>query len=160
MQNEISESRFYMWRTLFAIVHADNVVTDEEVGFMAKALEDIAFSPAQEEILKDDIENPKDIEEMFEGITDLADRTAFFDLAHEVVWVDGNFDKEEQNVMIRLAQAHYRKTNVDELVGKVSLQLDEDYDAARDTPSDRANMKRAVHSFRARFLQLIAGRTR
>jgi len=163
MTSEISQSRFYMWRTLFAVVHADNIVTDEEVNFMAKALEDIDFNTEQENILKDDIDNPKDAEEMFEGITDLEDRTVFFDLAHEVVWVDGDFGEDEQNVMIKLARAHYRKTNIDDMVGKVSLEFDNSCDVARsslddsNTSEDQANLRHVVHSFRERFLRLISG---
>ena len=42
-EGEVSESRFYMWRTLFSVAHADNVVTDEEIAFMAHILEDINF---------------------------------------------------------------------------------------------------------------------
>ena len=45
----VSESRFYMWRTLFAVAHADNVVADEEVEFMAHILEDVEFSDHQTE---------------------------------------------------------------------------------------------------------------
>ena len=44
MSKTITESQFYMWRTLFAISHADNVVSDEEIRFMTEALEDLPFN--------------------------------------------------------------------------------------------------------------------
>ena len=55
MSDFVSESQFYMWRTLFAVAHADSIVADEEVAFMASVLNDINFTPEQTEVLKDDI---------------------------------------------------------------------------------------------------------
>ena len=49
---DITDSQFYMWRTLFAIVHVDDMVTEEEVHFMAEALEDIPFTPDQIAMLR------------------------------------------------------------------------------------------------------------
>ena len=37
VMKDITDSQFYMWRTLFAIVHVDDMVTEEEVHFMAEA---------------------------------------------------------------------------------------------------------------------------
>lgn len=126
MSSGISQSQFYMWRTLFAVAHADNIVTDEEIAFMAHVLEDIDFSEEQTEILKDDISNPKDIEMMFRGITEQEDRSKFFDFARDLVWVDGDFGTEEQSVMIKLFREHFQNTDVDKLIGQVRLEFEED----------------------------------
>lgn len=125
-ENEVNESRFYMWRTLFAVAHADNIVTDEEIAFMAHILEDIQFSEEQTSILKGDIMTPKDVELMFDGVTDSNDRTEFFDFARDLVWVDGDFALEEQSVMVKLLQTHFKDINVDDLVGNVTLEFEED----------------------------------
>lgn len=122
----VSKSKFHMWRTLFAIAHADNIVTEEEIAFMAHVLEDIEFSDAQTAILKDDIHVAKDPEEMFKGITDQCDRVEFFEFARDLVWVDGDFGSEEQSVMIKLYQAHFKDTKVDDLVGTIGLEFEED----------------------------------
>lgn len=164
MSNGVSESQFYMWRTLFAITHADNILDDGEIEFMAKVLEDIDFSEQQTAILKDDIQTPKDIEEMFKGITELEDRFQFFSFARELVWADGDFGQEEQSAMIKLKRAHFLETDVDELVGKVKLQLEEEteeYERPEGlsmTKSRKNNMREAVFSFRRRFLETITGR--
>ncbi len=133
--NEINDSRFYMWRTLFAVVHADNIVTDEEIGFMAHVLDDVNFSDDQTAILKDDISNAKNAENMFDGVTSHKDRTEFFELARDLVWIDGDFGSEEQSVMIKLHQAHIKRTDVDEMAGYVSLQLEEEQQPSSETPS-------------------------
>ncbi len=150
MTTPISDSRFYMWRTLFAVAHADNIVTDEELEFMAHVLEDVAFTTAQTDMLKDDIMNPKDVEKMFQGVTDQSDRIEFFDFARDLVWVDGDFGSEEQSVMIKLHQEHIKRANVDDMIGKVTLELEDDrlypskFDGAPNTRHEHSNFYGAM----------------
>jgi len=157
MSKSVTESQFYMWRTLFAVAHADNVVTDEEISFMAHVIDDVNFTPEQTEILKDDIVNAKDIVEMFHRITEQDDRNEFFNLARDLVWVDGDFGSEEQDVMIKLFREHFVKTDVDELIGKVSLTLeDEDETDGLDRKRYGHNHRRSfVMSFRDRFAEKL-----
>lgn len=126
MSEQISDSRFYMWRTLFAVVHADGIATDEEVRFMAEVLEDISFSDDQLKILKQDIYEAQDIKAMFEGVTDTLDQAEFFKFAHELVHVDGDFGTEEQAVLLQLQQAHLQTVNVDDLIGSVDMAFETD----------------------------------
>lgn len=163
MVNAINQSKFYMWRTLFALVHADNVVTDEEISFMAQALEDIDFTYDQTEALKDDALNAKDIEEMFNGITDYDDRMQFFSLARDVVVVDGNFCSDEQSVMTKLFKENIKQSNTDELVGKINLELEEDGNNETchiiGEPEDKNNndIKFIVSSFKYNFKKILEG---
>lgn len=160
MGQGVSESRFYMWRTLFAVAHADNVVTDEEIEFMAHVLEDIDFSDQQTTILKDDIVNAKNIIEMFKGITTQEDRMKFFEFARDLVWVDGDFGSEEQSVMIKLAQMHFEKTNVDDLIGKITLELeDEPKEEVSDHDDDghSSGLRHMLSAFKDRFLRAFRG---
>lgn len=159
----ITESQFYMWRTLFAIAHADNILADGEIEYMARVLEEISFTPQQTAILKDDITAPKDIEQMFAGITDVQDRILFFDLARELVWADGDFGQEEQSAIIKLKRAHFLKTDVDDLVGKVKLELEDDSDIRPRTAETEGNgrkqrFRKTIFSFRDRFLETITGK--
>lgn len=124
--HEVTQSQFYMWRTLFAVAHADNIVTDEEVRFMAEALEDVGFSDEQRAVLNADSCEPQDIEQMFGGITDVQDQAVFFKFAHELVHIDGDYGLEEQQVMLKLKELHLQAANIDDLVGRVSLELEAD----------------------------------
>lgn len=126
MTEKVTNSQFYIWRTLFAVAHADNIVTDEEVKFMAHVMDEIDFSDEQSELLKDDLHNAKNAEAMFVHITEQEDRELFFDLARDLVWVDGNFDEEEKSMMVRLHKMHIKDINVDTLVGNVSMELEEE----------------------------------
>ncbi len=124
--NSVTDSEFYMWRTLFALVHVDHHVTDEEVRFMAEALEDIPFSDEQRDILSTDIKAPQDVVEMFSKITNSRDQAKFFNFAREIVWVDGDYGQDEQNIMLKLEEIHIKNTVVDDLIGHVELELEDD----------------------------------
>ena len=152
--SQVNESAFYMWRTLFALAHADDVVTDEELRFMAEALEDIPFSDAQREILNKDVSEPQDIEAMFEQISNQADQAAFFKLAKALVHIDGDYGVEEQVVMLRLKEKHLQNVNVDALIGSIGLELESEgeSDAFADSVQ-KGNFKDALYSFRSSFLK-------
>ncbi|MCB1652118.1 MAG: TerB family tellurite resistance protein [Alphaproteobacteria bacterium] len=156
----ISDSQFYMWRTLFAVAHADNVVTDEEVRYMAEVLEDIPFSADQRAILTEDSKHAQSIEEMFKGITDVRDQAAFFQYARELVHIDGDYGEEEQGVMLKLGEIHLKNANLDDLIGSVSLELEEDFNPDYEETGDSSrpfdeqrNLKKKIFSFRERFLK-------
>ncbi len=155
MDNAVNQSQFFMWRTLFAVAHADNIVTEEEIAFMAHILEDVNFTSSQIAILKDDIVTPKDVEEMFKSITCKDDRLKFFDFACDLVWVDGDFGSEEQDVMIKLLEKHVKETDIDDLVGNVSLEFEEDLVQKRTNSADANKSKggliNMLTSFRSRF---------
>ncbi len=156
MSDGVNKSQFYMWRTLFAVAHADNIVTDEEIEFMAQILDEVDFSDEQVSILKDDIMNAKNVEDMFDGITEEADRVRFFDFARDLVWVDGDFGSEEQSVMIKLYQAHMKGTDVDKLVGTVSLELEEEVRPPKRIANE--NESGGLRSFVSTFSQWFSKR--
>ncbi len=164
MSKTITESQFYMWRTLFAISHADNVVSDEEIRFMTEALEDLPFNEEQKEVLRDDIVNQQDIVEMFGKISNNRDQAAFFKFARELVWIDGDYGKEEQEVMLKLKRLHIENVDVDDLIGNMGLQLESDDDDRNFSGSGSSsgesgrNVKNIVYSFRERFLKDKTGK--
>lgn len=147
----ISESQFYMWRTLFAMAHADNVITDEEIRFMAEALEDVPFSKEQREILNRDIKEPQDIVAMFAGISDQGDQARFFDFARELVWCDGEYGLDEQHIMLKLKKIHLEGVNVDDLVGKVDLQFEEELPPPTSHSIEKKDGRGIVSAFKRLF---------
>ncbi|MCB9983247.1 MAG: TerB family tellurite resistance protein [Rhodospirillales bacterium] len=143
-----------MWRTLFAVAHADDVVTNEELRFMAEALDDIPFSVEQQAILNDDVKTPQDIEEMFAKVTDVHDQAQFFQFARDLVHIDGEYGKEEQAVMLKLKELHLQSTDLDDLVGSVKLEL-EDEEAAPvfAHATKKKSFKDSVYSYRDAFMK-------
>ncbi len=121
----ISQSKFYMFRTLYSLLHADNIITDEELDFMKNVLEDVELSDEQSDIFYDDIKNPKDAVEMFKGITDDSDKSAFFSFAYDLVLTDGNYHTKEYKV-IKSLQSLYDKENGKEVdTDEIDLVLEQ-----------------------------------
>ncbi len=150
MSQGISESIFFMWRTVFALAHADHIVSNEEIRFMAEAIEDVTFSDEQRHLLTRDIAKPQDPVEMFGMITDQKDRLDFFEFAYKMVWADGQYVEEEQDVVHRLRDLHMQGVNVDELVGKIDLELEEDQKNSGEEKSDK-DVGEIISSFKDRF---------
>lgn len=123
----VCDSEFYMWRAIFAMAHADHVVTSEERRFMYDALNKVNFSSAQQEVLEDDIENAHDIAELFSMITDQKYRCRFFYFARMLVWCDGDFDAQEQKIFLELEKTHAETVDMDSLIGKVDMELQDNY---------------------------------
>lgn len=152
----VSNSEYYMWRTLFALAHADHVVTDEEVRFMAEAMEDVPFNKEQHDQLLKDTKDPQDIEAMFSNISESRDQARFFKFAHELVHIDGDYGKEEQAIMLKLKEMHVRLTDVDDLVGDVGLEFEDDQ-SMRARIEGVPPFKQRLLSFRNRFLKDLIG---
>lgn len=138
-----------MWRTLFAIAHADNKLSNEEIRFMAEVLEDVHFSPEQRKILNDDIYRGKDPTEMFLNITDKKDQARFFKHARELVWIDGEYAQAEQDVMLKLTQTHLNTVDFDALVGTVEMEFEPDY--------TQEYMNQEARTFKQKLLKKIKG---
>lgn len=152
MTVSVTNSEFYMWRTVFAVSHADGVVTDEEIRFMAEVLEDQSFSEEQKEILKDDIHNPKDPTEMFEQIGDVEDQAKFFEFARELVWIDGDFGGAEQKVMVDLIGEHIKTVDFEKLVQEVDLGMQ------LETPPNSNTRTPVKRSFIQKIFDFLLGR--
>ncbi len=148
---EVTESQFYMWRTLFALSHVDHAVTSEEIRFMVEALEDIPFTEEQRRVLSDDIAVPQDIIQMFEKIPEAAEQAEFFKFARELVWIDGHYGKEERDIMLKLEEIHIRSVNIDDLIGKTGLELEQDEPFS--PAATGKDVKKTVLSFRDQFLK-------
>lgn len=129
------------------MAHADNIVTDDEVRYMAEAMEDVPFSVEQKAVLRDDISTPQDTIQMFMGVSDSKDQQNFFEYAKKMVMADGEFGEEEQAVMIKLRRIHMRRTNVDDLIGEMDFEIE-------DAAAEEARSKKDVmFSFREQFLR-------
>lgn len=124
--DEIGKSEFFKWRALFAAAHADHKVSVEERLFMEDVLRGHSFSDEQKKTLRDDVAHAKDMKEMFLEIKDPKERLDFFVRARKLFHIDGDFDKEEQAIIMDLQRAHISGTVVDDLVNVVDLQLEEE----------------------------------
>ncbi|HPF77947.1 MAG TPA: hypothetical protein PLF01_01525 [Alphaproteobacteria bacterium] len=113
MREGITESRFYMWRAVVAMVHADGVVTPHELAFVNDYLADIDLSAEQIEMVGHDLQTPQDVYEMFARITDRQDKKDFFALARALSWCDGDYDGQEKIIIEHLEKVHMNDDIID-----------------------------------------------
>lgn len=106
MAEGLSESRFYMWRAVVAMVHADGVVTPHEVSFVNDYIHDVGLSKEQLEMIAQDLQTPQDVYDMYAHIDSKDDKTDFFALARALSWCDGDYDDQEQLIIDRLEEIH------------------------------------------------------
>ena len=130
-KNELTASRFSMWRGVVVMIHADNVVTPQELCFINDYLRDLNLNSEQKEIIKDDLDNPRDAREIFAQITEEQDKIDFFALARAVAWCDGHFAKQEKAILQLLQGEHLTQDNMKllkssrESMNELDLQQDE-----------------------------------
>lgn len=106
MSQGLSNSRFFMWRAVVAMVHADGVVTPHELSFINNHIRDIDLSPAHLGIIGEDLATPQDVYDMFSYIVDAQDKRDFFALARALSWCDGDFAAQEKLIIKHLEAIH------------------------------------------------------
>ena len=114
-----------MWRAIFAMAHADEIVKPQEKEFLNSVLRSVDFSNDQKKVLHADILTSQSIEEMFFNVTNTQDRTRFFYIARLLCWCDGDFDQQEQEIIARLNTAHIKSVDFEKMVGTVQLEWEE-----------------------------------
>ena len=107
----ISDSKLHMWRALFALAHADLIITQEERIFMRGVMEGLNLSPEQKALLEADTAQSQDALEMFKNIGDDADKDEFFHIAYDLVWIDGEHNVDEEKTLMAIKAYHEREQN-------------------------------------------------
>ena len=157
-ESGVTNSRFFMWRAVFAIVHADNVVTPEERKYLNGVLAREPFNMEQRLILEKDIDTAQDIAEMFVKIEEQNDRSQFFYHARLVVWSDGDFGEQEQKIMTLLKRTHISTLDFDKVINDLDLKLDDEQKVKIFVDRRRAIDPDAPEGFFRRLLRNISRR--
>jgi uncharacterized membrane protein YebE (DUF533 family) len=108
----LSKDEFYMWRTLFALAHIDEILTKEEKQLIQSKLPAEELSEEQKQVLDGDVAIPQDPLELFEKISDVQVQKRFFDIAYELVLVDGDYHKNEYSAIHKLQKIYDDKRGV------------------------------------------------
>lgn len=98
MTQGLSESRFYMWRAVVALAHADGRVTPEERELVESYLGALPATEKQKETLREDLLYAQEVGDMFEKISEPEDRGEFFQFARIMNWADGDLDAQEDKI--------------------------------------------------------------
>jgi len=157
----VTESQFYMWRAVFAMAHADDVIEPSEAEMMSAVIWDFDFSEEQRTILEKDIVHKQDVMDMFRLIPDEKDRLNFFEFAYQMAKVDGVFSEAEQNILTQIQRRHNYSADISTMANSyISLDLEEDGTSQKtvrsDTSGDAQNvggLKFFMTLFKKRFAQ-------
>ena len=114
-QNEMNDSRFNMWRAVFAMAHVDGKVSAEEIAFAESYIAQAGFSDAQKEVLKADLHAPQKVGEMLAGVSEPSDQAEFFQFSQMLAWADGDYSVQEKAILERLSADQTDKVDADGL---------------------------------------------
>ncbi len=123
--NSVTDSRFNMWRAVFAMAHADNIITESEEKFMREAIDTYPFSDDQKQVLELDMSKQQHVGRCFSNITDQQDRSDFFTFARLLVWCDGDFDEQEQMILTELKKVHISTLDFQTMVKDVRMSFED-----------------------------------
>lgn len=99
----LNDSEFHMWRALFALAFVDNAVSTQEKSILKAYQSGTMFSPEQLAVLRDDFMHPKNVEALHSKITDPRHKARFCALARVLLWCDGDPDRQEEEILRRVA---------------------------------------------------------
>lgn len=125
MHRVISDSRFSMWRAVVALTHADKVVMPEEKEFIRRFYNTVPFTNEQKHQLEAELRDPQDIAEIFPRITDARDRAELIYFARMMFWSDGDYARQEAEILQRLKGEVIENLNLDELMQETDRFLNE-----------------------------------
>jgi len=133
VKDELTESKFNMWRACVAILIIDNNLDDKEKSWFESKLQQIPFSTEQLDILRDDLRSGLRFEEIIEKVADRRDKAFLLHQVRVLGHLDGNFDKFERDAFVKLETIILKKLDLEgirseiEELDKSSYHEDEVY---------------------------------
>lgn len=105
------ENRFYMWRTILAVAHADGIVCDGEKDYLQSIFDKMKergfISAEQKTVLENDMSIPQDPAEVMSHIDDPKYRGQIMHFATMLATKDGKMCRDESQLIEHL---HFKAT--------------------------------------------------
>ena len=101
-QDHVSTSKFYMFRCLIALAHADGVFCNEERAYMTAFINHLPFTNEQEEILHNDFDKPEDVGSLLKYVNDKTYRTQILYFARLMAYKDGILSPDEDLLLKKI----------------------------------------------------------
>ncbi len=98
------DQMFALWRAVFALVHVDGAITEEEVSYIEKIKDAFNFTRKQKKIIKTDLKNRQDVASLFEEITQVNYQRQFFVMARTIIWCDGYLHELELEAVNKIVK--------------------------------------------------------
>ncbi len=98
----VSNSKFHMLRCVIAMAHQDGEVCDEERAYMTAMARHLPLSDDQRATIMDDLDDAKDVADMFRNINEPKYRGQVCYFARLMAFKDGVLDPSEQDLLDKL----------------------------------------------------------
>ncbi len=116
---EMPESKFCMWRCVFAVASVDGVISTKEHEWMWELLRKLKLSRDQSQLLQREIKQPSRIDNLVSKVTEPADRAQLVHLCRVMAHLDELLMEDEASILSTLKEAV--EANVDEAQTKREL---------------------------------------
>lgn len=134
INQELDGSKFAMWRSAVAILHADGRIDESEKKWLHEKIQKIGFSDAQVKTLESDLDLGVSFDAVLEHVTDRKDRAFLLHLVRTVGHLDGEYCSSEQAKYKELHEKVMGKLNLSELEEDI---IESDYDHHKVISSDK-----------------------
>lgn len=99
----LQKSEFQMWRALFAFAFTDGSLSQDEKNVLSDHLKDVELSEKQKETLVKDMQAHEPVEGLYNKIDSDFYKQLFCDVARTLAWCEGEIDKQEEEILKRVA---------------------------------------------------------
>lgn len=142
------DSKFNVWRACIGIIWIDGIVQTEERDWIEDRIEKLRFTDEQREILKQDLANNINFEEVFSKITRPADRGFLVHQIRVISHMDSDFSPKERALLQKWNDFVMKRVDMDEVLADITqaqAEHDEEMEAEQEEEFDR-------HSFFDRLI--------
>ena len=105
-KEEFNNSKFYMWRCVTAMAHADGLIHEDEVAYLdkifARMLERGEVTPEAYSTLKEDLQKPQNISALLAHIDNPKYRGQVIYFARLLAFADGENSPSEEQLLKRM----------------------------------------------------------
>ncbi|WP_127716869.1 TerB family tellurite resistance protein [Halobacteriovorax sp. HLS] len=127
LKNEISDSKFNMWRACLAIISIDGRHSEEEKLWLSERARIVKFSKEQLETLERELKKPVDIESILPLITDKKDLAFLMHQIRVIGNIDGLYDEDEKAAFKKVESIVMKGIDLTSIEKEVQKMEDESY---------------------------------
>lgn len=121
---EASQSYMAMFLGAIALLWADGKLSDEEREKMHQLIDgNVELSPNQKELLKQDVETPVKLGDVWDKISEPHDRAHLINIAQMLFWADGAYCHSEEEVYHKMKEKHLATLDVGSLQAEMDSLL-------------------------------------
>lgn len=125
----MDEQKFLMWRTCFAILRLDGVVTKEEMNWADTVIFDEDFTDKQVKVLKEDLQNNGQFDELFSQLKLPHQKAFVLHMVRTLGNIDEDYSEDERLAFKRVEKLVLQNVDLNEIKTEIKEMEDASYTA-------------------------------